>query len=372
MYPRAQPLDAIWVCFALAMLAVMLFTDVDMTVPYQVIVVSFALVYGFRLWSGRTSILIIVVMTLLTGVVFLKKYLEGVVGLEELAEVPLMPAILGFMVWHGLRRVSAQREVDELAALERSRVQRQREFLRDTSHAIRTPVTVAMGHVELLRLGSQDPVIIADADEVVHQLQRLGELARRLLTMESLDTARGLHREWVDVTELLGGIGARWRTAVPRRWVIDTADVAGAIVPLNRSRLEESLDALLENAVRFTTDADVVRLSAARDADGLVIEVADSGPGIPDGERDRVFDRFFHRTPPDGPPGTGLGLALVRSVARAHGGIAIVATAPEGGALLRLRLPVRIAGPAAAGPAMRTELVDQQIRTADSGSPSLP
>lgn len=362
-----RPLDAIWVCFALAMLAVMWFTDFGMTVPYHFIFVSFALVYGFRLWTGRSSVLIIVVMTVLTGVVFLTKYLEGVISLDELAEVPLMPAILGFMVWHGLRRVSAQREVEELAALERSRVQRQREFLRDTSHAIRTPVTIAMGHVELLRLGSQDPMIIADADEVVHQLQRMGDLARRLLTMETLDTTGGLHREWVDVAELVGRVGARWRTAVPRTWVIETAGAREEVVPLDRSRLEESLDALLENAVRFTTEDDVVRLSAAREGDGIVIDVADSGQGIPENEWSRVFDRFFHRTPPDGRPGTGLGLALVQSVARAHGGVATAGTAPEGGALLRLGLP----RPPEASVARPTGLVTQQMRTADSGSPSL-
>lgn len=359
-----RSLDVVWGAFALGMLAIMWFTHFGMTIPYHFIFVSFALVYGFRLWPARTSIVILAAVTVLTGAIFARQYLDGVISLDETAEVPLMPAILGFMVWHGLRRVAAQREVEALAALERSRVQRQRDFLRDTSHAIRTPVTIALGHVELLRLASSDPLINADADEVVHQLQRLGELARRLLTMETLDTTGGLHRELVDISAFVATIGQRWQAAVPRRWVVRTPP-GNMLVSLDRGRLEESLDAIIENAVRFTRETDAVRISARYEADSAVIEIADSGPGIADDERDHVFERFFHRTPPAGPPGTGLGLALVQSVARAHGGTAVAGHAPEGGALLTLRLPatpVPLPHPA--------PVVPGQIRPASS--PSLP
>ncbi len=355
-----RPLDLVWTAFAVAMLAVMWFTDFGMTIPYHLIFVSFALVYGFRLWPGRVASIILGAITVLTGVIFLREYLSGLVELDELAEVPLMPLIVSFMVWHGLRRVAAQREVEALAALERSRVQRQREFLRDTSHAIRTPVTIALGHVELLRLGSDDPSINADAEEVVHQLKRLGDLARRLLTMETLDTTGGLHRELVDLGEFVARIGHRWEAAVPRRWVVDVSPSEECLLAVDRVRLEESLDALLENAVRFTTENDVVRISARGEGDAVVLEVADTGPGIPAGETEHVFDRFFHRTPPGGQPGTGLGLALVQSVARAHGGSATAGTAPEGGALLQLRLPRH-----AASTAVVAELIPGQLRPAD-------
>ncbi len=187
-------LDLVWAVFALAMLAVMSLATFGMTVPYHLIFVSFALVYGFRLWPAGTSVLILALITVATGAVFVREYVRGDVNLDELSEIVLMPAILGFTVWHGLRRVAAQRRVEELAALESSRLQRQREFLRDTSHAIRTPVTIARGHVELLRLTSDDPALRADTDEVLHQLKRLGELAGRLLVMETLDTTDGLRR----------------------------------------------------------------------------------------------------------------------------------------------------------------------------------
>jgi signal transduction histidine kinase len=351
-------LDLVWAVFAVAMLGVMSLTTFGMTVPYHLIFVSFALVYGFRLWPAGTSVLILALVTAATGAVFLRAYARGDVNLDELSEIALMPAILGFTVWHGLRRVAAQRRVEELAALESSRLQRQREFLRDTSHAIRTPVTIARGHVELLRLTSDDPALRADTDEVLHQLKRLGELAGRLLVMETLDTTDGLQREPVDVAHLVASIGSRWRAAVDRRWVVSVPDEGVGFVDLDRNRLEEAVDAFVENAVRFTWPEAVVRLSTRRDGDQVTIEVADSGPGIPPADRVRVFDRFYHRHPPGTEPGTGLGLALVQSIARAHGGWANAAEAPEGGALLALHLP---AAPAAEAASTST-VIPQQVR----------
>src|SRR3954454_12667002 len=243
-----RPVDLVWAAFALVMLWVMAQTDFGMTIPYHLIFVSFALVYGFRLWSGPASLAILSVVTVATGAVFVQAYLRGEGDLDELSEIVLMPAILAFTVWHGLRRVAAQRRVEELAALEGSRVRRQREFLRDTSHAIRTPVTIARGHVELLRLASADEVVRADADEVLHQLQRLGELAGRLLVMETLDTTGELRRDDIDLAHLVAAVGSRWRAAVERRWVVTVPDEGLGLVGLDRSRFEEALDALVENA----------------------------------------------------------------------------------------------------------------------------
>ena len=361
-----RPVDGVWAAFALVMLWVMARTDFGMTIPYHLIFVSFALVYGFRLWSGHVSLAVLSAITVATGAVFVHAYVLGEVNLDELSEIVLMPAILAFTVWHGLRRVAAQRRVEELAALESSRVRRQREFLRDTSHAIRTPVTIARGHVELLQLASRDEGVRADADEVLHQLHRLAELAGRLLVMETLDTTGELRRDDVDVAHLVAAVGSRWRGAVERRWVVSVPDEGLGLVGIDRSRFEEALDALVENAVRFTEPDDIVRLSARRDGDGVAVEVADSGPGIPAEDRAKVFDRFFHRHPPGTEPGTGLGLALVHSVARAHGGTASAGEAPEGGALLTLHLPV--AAPGAGAPTLG--LIPQQVRTA--GAASLP
>jgi signal transduction histidine kinase len=320
------------------MLVLTWYSDFGMTIPYHLLFVSLALVYGFRTWSPLTSALVLGGVTVATGVIFMRAYLMGEVALDELSEVPLMPLIVAFMIWHALRRAAAQRQVEQLVARERSRVDRQREFLRDTSHAIRTPVTIARGYMELLRMDAEKEAVRKDADEVVHQLDRLSELAGRLLMMEALDTTGVLVREVVDVGGLMARVGERWRSAVTRRWVISVS--SPILASADRSRLEEALDALIENAVRFTVESDTIRLSA-RAHDGFVLlEVADSGPGIPGDDRERVFDRFFHRPPPGQGSGNGLGLALVRSIVRAHYGMVRAGQAEEGGAAFLVSLPV--------------------------------
>ena len=229
-------------------------------------------------------------------------------------------------------------------------MQRQREFLRDTSHAIRTPVTIARGHVELLRLTSDDPGSARDTDEVLHQLNRLGELAGRLLVMETLDTTGGLRRDpstsptsW-PASGRAGGrpsTGAGWSASPTRVSASSTSTAAG---------FEEALDAFVENAVRFTTPGAVVRLSARRDGDQVTIEVADSGPGIPAADRAASSTGSTTGTRRARSPAPGLGLALVQSIARAHGGWANAGEAPEGGALLALHLPASAGGEPATRP----------------------
>lgn len=110
-------------------------------------------------------------------------------------------------------------------------------------------------------------------------------------------------------------------------------------VYVDPSWLELALDAMVENALKFTVSGDTIRLSCLATYQGVRFEVADSGPGIPEAVGDAVFERFWHRPPPDGSSGTGLGLALVRATAEAHEGTVAVSRAPEGGALFRLTLP---------------------------------
>jgi signal transduction histidine kinase len=330
--------DLLWAGFAVAMLVVMSRSHAAMTVPYHFIFVSFALVYGFRVWAAPVALTMLVLMTLSTGAVFLIAYRAGEIKADELAEIPLMPAIVAFMVWHALRGAAARREVEQLALREAGRVDRQRGFLRDTSHAIRTPVTIARGHVQLMRMSVHDPELVQDTGEVLHQLDRIHQLAGRLLAIEQLETTPVLDVEPIDLQHLVETVGRRWSAAAPRQWRVD-ARPAG-LVTADEHRLTEALDALVENALRFTTDADTVRLSAYSDGTWAVAEVADSGPGIPVADQQRVFDRFFQRHPKGEEPGTGLGLALVAAVATAHGGEAAAGSAVEGGALLRVRLPM--------------------------------
>jgi signal transduction histidine kinase len=332
-----RAVDLVWTAFVLAMFLTMWLIPGQQTIPYHLIYASFALIYGYRLWSPLATVSVLFGMAVLSGVFFLRVYEMGDISWDELSEIPLMSLIVAGTAWHAHRSAAAQRRVEELASLESSRLDRQRDFLRDTAHAIRTPVTIARGNLELLQYRSQDGEAQEDVAEVLHQLDRLHHMARRLLIIEALQTSDLYDEEHVDVGDLVDKAGHRWAAAAPREWRLTPAVSASAAT--DRLRLEESLDALVENALRFTHPGGVIRISCLIEGDFVVIEVADDGPGIASEDRDRVFDRFFQRHPLGEEPGTGLGLALVAAVSAAFGGDTCAAAAPEGGALLRLRLP---------------------------------
>jgi signal transduction histidine kinase len=130
----------------------------------------------------------------------------------------------------------------------------------------------------------------------------------------------------------------RWRPTADRRWQLGRLDKV--TVQADRERLGLAVDALLENAVRHTADGDVIKLSVVTAGDGLPVRmiVSDSGQGIPAELLRHVFDRF--RSGDSGPSrGTGLGLALVSAVARAHGGDVLVHSIPGRGSEFELLLP---------------------------------
>ena len=343
---RLHPLDLVWAAFSIAMFGCMVLVPDLLTIPYHLIFLSLTLMYGFRLWRPHTISIVLLVITVVTGAIFARSVSLGNTPLDDVAEVPLMPLITALMAWHAWRGAQARRRLSELATLEGDRATQQRDFLRDSSHAIRTPVTIARGHIELLRMQITDPELIEDSDVVLHQLDRLNHLAGRLLSIEQLRTTSSLSREPIPILRFVSTLGRRWSASVVRHWQVPEdlaapteADRALGQVLGDPHRLEEALDALVENALRFTGPADTVRISAVPDGAFIRIEVADSGPGVPEPDRSRVFERFYKRHPSGEEPGTGLGLALVDAVATAHGGRCWVETAPEGGALFALALP---------------------------------
>jgi len=135
----------------------------------------------------------------------------------------------------------------------------------------------------------------------------------------------------------------KWLPTSARRWTLGRLDPV--LVTADRERLGLALDALLENAVRHTSTGEQIQLSVLRHHDGQTARmiVADSGEGIAPAELDRIFDRFRSGSQLGGARGTGLGLALVRAVARAHGGEVRVRSTPGEGSEFELVLPVRMA-----------------------------
>jgi signal transduction histidine kinase len=257
----------------------------------------------------------------------------------EALVIPLVLAIFLGMVWHVRRRQAALAEVQGLAEMRASLLERQERFLHDASHELRTPVTIARGHLELLRRERPDAPELAVA---LDELRRMERIVERLLLLAKSEQ-QGFAFEEIDLEAFLSDLFMRWSEVAPRAWRLDV-DLAGRL-RADSEALRNALDALLENAVKYTDPGDSIELSAYADGwGGVVIEVADSGSGVPPEALPRIFERWARadgaRTRERG--GAGLGLAIVAAVARAHGGRCSVRALPRGTAF-RLQLPVRSA-----------------------------
>jgi signal transduction histidine kinase len=254
-------------------------------------------------------------------------------------------------MWHGRRRQVALAEVQGMAEMRATLLERQERFLHDASHELRTPVTIARGHLELLRREQPEA---PELDVALDELGRMERIVERLLLLAKTEQ-RGFAFEELDLEVFLSDLFIRWSEVAPRAWRLDV-DLAGRLLA-DPEALRDALDALLENAVKYTDPGDSIELAArANGAGGVVIEVADSGSGVPPEALPHIFDRWARadgaRTRERG--GAGLGLAIVAAVARAHGGHCSVKPLPRG-TTFRLHLPVRVAAYTAPGPTPASE-----------------
>ncbi|TDB88421.1 HAMP domain-containing histidine kinase [Actinomadura sp. KC216] len=221
---------------------------------------------------------------------------------------------------------------------------RLRRFVADASHELRTPVATVRGYAELFRRGAADrPEDLAKAmRRIESEAERMGRLVDEMLLLARLDQGRPLEREPVDLAALAADAVADAAVVEPDRPLALEGD-GPVVVTGDAGRLRQVLDNLLANVRRHTPagTAATVRVSE-RDGEA-VLEVADEGPGIPAGDRARVFERFYRtdqsRSRDRG--GSGLGLSIVAAVAEAHGGRASAADAPGGGAVFTITLPRR-------------------------------
>ena len=334
---RSGSIVEVWTgLFVLAMLLAMIATPGEETVPYHLLFVWLTLVYGFRVWPIRPTLLLVGAITAATGAIMYARVADGTIDGPELTEVPIMPLMLLAMIWHAHRRAAAQRQVEAMVEERERSLLREREFLRDTSHAIRTPVTIARGHVELIQAGLSDPDAYEDCRVVVRQLDRMCAMSARLLALARLDSAAPLSLEKLELDLFVEQTAMNWRGSVDREWRMDPE--AGS-VHADREWLELAIDALVENAVHFTRPGDRIELSS-RQVNGVgTITVADTGAGIAPEDLPHVFERFWHKRPSDGVPGSGLGLAMAQAAAQAMGGGLTVTSALGTGTRFEMSLP---------------------------------
>lgn len=317
---RRRWVEVAWGAFAAGNVAVILLLSRWETIPFHFVWVSLTLVYGFRGWRLRTTMSLMLVVIVVTGAALAVSIVRGHEGPDELAEVPLMAAMFLAMVWHAERRRAMSEQAGRLAESEHQLLMAQREFVRDASHELRTPITVARGHAELIRDARVGGQISEDAEVILDELEHLSRLSERLLILTTAGHPAFLSREPMDIAAFVEALARRWMPAAARDWRV-RLDARGT-VHADPERLETALDGLLENAINATDDDEVIRVECRQAGDRIVIEVADSGTGIPVDDVPRIFDRFVRVDADRGRRngGSGLGLPITKAIVEAHGG----------------------------------------------------
>lgn len=338
---RRHWVEIVWVGFAALNVLVIVSLAEFETIPFHLIWVSLTIVYGYRVWSGRATAAALVAVSAVTGGALAIAVTRSARGYEELAEVPLMAAMFVAMIWHARRRQVAVEQARRMAENEHGLLERQRKFVRDASHELRTPITIALGHAELLRAGAADPQAESDANVIVDELGRLARLSERLLQLASAEDVDLLKISRIDPVSLVEQTLQRWEPTAPRRWTLRMHLERGETVPADADRLRDALDALIENALNATSDGDVITLGASPRGADVVLEVADEGIGMDPEGMPSMFERFGRADTPRSRQtgGAGLGLPIVTAIVAAHGGTVEAESSFGEGTTIRVVLP---------------------------------
>ncbi|HET9162172.1 MAG TPA: ATP-binding protein [Solirubrobacterales bacterium] len=239
-----------------------------------------------------------------------------------------------------LRSLDAARSEREAA------LRRQREFVADASHELRTPLTSILANLELLQASLEAPEQEderAMVDSALRSSGRMSRLVGDLLLLARADAGRIGARTRCDLAEAAGNAAAEVAPTVGERQL--RVDNERALpVDGNPDELHRMVLNLLDNAVRHTPPGTTIEMRLRAEAGDAVVEVADDGPGVPVEQREQVFERFARGEGPADTAvagGSGLGLAIVKAVAISHGGSVEVGESELGGALFRIRLPLR-------------------------------
>jgi len=238
------------------------------------------------------------------------------------------------------------RSLDAARAEREAALKRQREFVADASHELRTPLTSILANLELLQASLEEPIQEderAMVDSALRSSSRMSRLVADLLLLARADAGRIGARTRCDLAEVAGNAAAEVAPTIGER---DLRIENDRPLPVdgNPDELHRMVLNLLDNAVRHTPPGSTIELRLHSEGRDAVVEVADNGPGVPPELREQIFERFVRG---DGPAdtaiggGSGLGLAIVSAVAGSHGGGAEVSESELGGALFRIRLPLR-------------------------------
>jgi signal transduction histidine kinase len=217
----------------------------------------------------------------------------------------------------------------------------QREFIRDVSHELRTPIAISRGHLELLaqghlpdERGRREAIAL-----VTGELDRMNRFVEDLLLLAKSESPNFLELETVDLEELAKELLAKARGIAERDWKLD--ETSRRSIVADRQRITQAVMNLAQNAVAHTDAGAEIGIGARANGDRAEIWVRDTGEGIPASEQRRIFQRFSRGMQSRGTyEGSGIGLAIVRAIAEAHGGSVAVHSRPGEGARFELVIPI--------------------------------
>jgi two-component system, OmpR family, sensor kinase len=311
-----------WFVGALACVIAMIVYPARETIPFHLLWIGLSLVYGFAVWRPIELAATVVVVSAVTGAILVHHALHGYIHWQEVFEVPLSVVLIIVIAAHIRRRHIALTQLAAVAELDRRQAELRQEMMRQISHELRTPITVARGYTELVRERAGDPGTAEDTQVVLEELDKLADISRRLITMIQLDARYA--REPVELDTALERIVRRWIPAADREWSVRSPK---GQVMANRDRLEAAVDCLLDNAVKFTRPGDRIGVTGMIDRQSWTVEVSDSGPGL-------------NGTSGHPASGTGLGLATVRAVVESWDGTVTLRERDGGGTIATLRFPL--------------------------------
>ncbi|MEO6834547.1 MAG: HAMP domain-containing sensor histidine kinase [Candidatus Tumulicola sp.] len=251
------------------------------------------------------------------------------------------------------RRLRWERRSDEIGKLAESfddllqrlseAFARERQFISDASHELKTPLTSINSNSQmLLRWADRDPEIRRESLETIAQESAaLADMVNGMLTLAKADRGDEMPKEPVSLAQVGSEVTRSALARAQEKHLALTFEHDGTpTISGDAGLVRQLVSNLVDNAIKFTEQGRVgVRVGG--DQDSAWVEVADSGPGIPDAELPNVFERFYRadKSRSRAVPGTGLGLAIVRSIARVHGGAVTAGRGPAGGALFRVTFP---------------------------------